>query len=60
MVVLSSSTQQSITFTKKMIEDNSTMDETLQFLSVSSHILLSTESDVLFSSLFVGSTGSFL
>ena len=31
----SSSTQHSTTFTKKMIEDNSTMDETAQFLGVS-------------------------
>lgn len=29
------STQHSTTFTKKMIEDNSTMDETAQFLGVS-------------------------
>ena len=33
-----SSQQQSTTFTKKMIEDNNTMDETLQFLGVSSYI----------------------
>ena len=36
-LMLLSSTQQSITFTKKIIEDNSTMDETVQFLSVSVH-----------------------
>ena len=31
------STQQSTTFTKKMIEDNNAMDETVQFLSVSAY-----------------------
>ena len=35
MLSLLSSTQHSTTFTKKMIEDNSTMDETAQFLGVS-------------------------
>ena len=35
------STQQNVTFTKKMIEDNSTMDETVQFLCVSATTALS-------------------
>ena len=32
------SAQHCTTFTKKMIEDNSTMDETAQFLGVSSYL----------------------
>ena len=58
------STQQSTTFTKKMIEDNNTMDETVQFLGVSIYIHLTLYFTYiycfLYSSLWAGSIGSFL